>query len=69
MTVAPATGRRLFALGEPGHVELFRDWAPFVARLTEKLNGGAKAVGMFARGAYDAGSFTLTANYVAIVLK
>ncbi len=69
VTVAPATGRRLFALGEPGHVELFRDWAPFVARLTEKLNGGAKAQGMFAHGAYDAGSFTLTANYVAIALK
>ena len=45
VTVAPFNGRTLFALGEPGHVELFRDWAPFVARLTEKLNGGAKAQG------------------------
>ncbi|MDH4260799.1 MAG: hypothetical protein OEW16_10935, partial [Gammaproteobacteria bacterium] len=69
VTVAPAMGRRLFALGEPGHVELFRDWAAFVARLTEKLNGGAKAQAMFAHGAYDAGSFTITANHVAIALK
>ncbi|MFZ2508842.1 MAG: DUF4382 domain-containing protein [Steroidobacteraceae bacterium] len=69
VTVAPATGRRLFAIGEPGHVELFRDWAPFVARLTEKLNGGAKARAMHAHGAYDAGGFTLTANYVAIALQ
>ena len=52
VTVAPATGRTLFALGEPGNVELFREWAPFVERLTERLYGGAKAQAMFARGAY-----------------
>mgnify|MGYP003507246218 CR=1 FL=1 len=34
-----AEGRTLFALGEPGNVEVFREWAPFVARLDEKLNG------------------------------
>jgi hypothetical protein len=68
-TVAPAAGRTLFALGEPGSVEVFREWAPFVARLSEKLAGGAKARAMFARGAFDAGSTTLTANFVAIALK
>jgi len=69
VTVAPAMGRTLFALGEPGDVEVFRDWAPFVARLNEKLNGGATARAMFASGAYNAGSNTLTASYVAIALK
>lgn len=69
VTVAPATGRTLFALGEPGNVEVFREWAPFVARLSERLSGGAKARAMFAHGRFDAGSTTLTANYVAIALK
>ena len=69
VTVAPAAGRTLFALGEPGNVEVFRDWAPFVERLTAKLNGGATAQGLFAHGAYAAGSTTLTANYVAVMVK
>jgi hypothetical protein len=69
VTVAPAAGRTLFALGEPGNVEVFRDWAPFVARLNEKLNGGATARAMYAHGAYAAGSTTLTANYVAVALQ
>ena len=56
VTVAPARGRTLFALGEPGNVEVFREWAPFVARLEEKLNGGARARAFFAHGRYDAGS-------------
>jgi len=69
VTVEPASGRTLYALGEPGHAQVFRDWAPFVARLTEKLNGGATARAMFVRGRYDAGANTLTAHYVAIALK
>jgi hypothetical protein len=69
VTVAPAANRTLFAIGDGVSVELFHDWAPFVDRLTMRLSGGAKARGMFARGAYDGGSFTLTANTVAIALK
>jgi len=69
VTVAPAANRTLFAIGDGVSVELFHDWAPFVDRLTTRLSGGAKAQAMFARGAYDAGSFTLTANTVAIALK
>ena len=64
-----AEGRTLFALGEPGNVEVFREWAPFVARLNEKLNGGARAQAMYTTGAYDAGSATLTARYVAVAVK
>jgi hypothetical protein len=69
VTVAPATGRTLFALGEPGSVEVFAEWERFVERLTEKLNGGSTAQAMFASGAFDVGSTTLTANYLAVALK
>jgi len=68
VTVAPAPLRTLFAIGERGSVEVFREWQPFVDRLAARLGGGAKARAMYAKGRYDAGSFTLTANYVAIVL-
>lgn len=44
------SGRRPFALGQRGDVEVFRKWAQFVARLTEKLNGGATARALFAHG-------------------
>ena len=69
VTVAPAAGRTLFAIGDGVSVEVFRDWAPFVARLSERLSGGARAQAMYARGAFDAGSTTLTANFVGIALK
>jgi hypothetical protein len=66
LTVAPATGRTLFALGDSTGVEVFREWAPFVERLTARLAVDGKPRAMYARGAFDAGSTTLTANYVAI---
>jgi hypothetical protein len=68
-TVAPAAGRVLFAIGDGVNVEVFRDWAPFVARLSERLGGGAKALALFAHGRYEPGTTTLTANYVAVALK
>jgi hypothetical protein len=69
-TVAPATvGPTLFALGEPGNVEVFREWAPFVERLSVKLGGGAKARAFFAYGRYERDVNTLNANYVAVALE
>lgn len=68
VTVAPATGRTLFAIGQGDTVEVFAEFERFVARLSEKLAGGAKARALYARGAFDAGSTTLTANYVAVAL-
>ncbi|MEX2149641.1 MAG: DUF4382 domain-containing protein [Steroidobacteraceae bacterium] len=68
LTIVPSAGRRLFALGEPGSVEVFREWERFVERLAEKLNGGANAQTMYAHGPFDAGSTTLTASYVAVAL-
>ena len=67
-TVAPASGRTLFAIGDGVTVEVFAEWAPFVERLAEELAGGARARAMYARGAFDAGSTTLTANTVAVAL-
>ena len=66
-TVAPAAGRTLFAIGQDDTVEVFAEWTRFVERLSEKLAGGAKARALYARGAFDAGSTTLTANYAAVV--
>jgi hypothetical protein len=57
------------AFGDPGQALVFADFAAFVARLTEKLKGGATAQGLFAAGAYDAGANTLTANDVAVSLN
>ncbi len=68
-TVVPASGRTLFALGERGDVEVFREWAPFVEELTSRLNAGAAARAFFAHGQYDNASTTLTANYVAVALE
>jgi hypothetical protein len=68
-TVAPASGRTLFAVGQRGDVEVFREWAPFVEELTARLGGGAVARAFFAKGQYDNASTTLTANYVAVALE
>ncbi|MEX0735145.1 MAG: hypothetical protein WD051_11020 [Steroidobacteraceae bacterium] len=68
-TVAPASGRTLFALGERGDIQVFREWAPFVEELTARLGGGATARAFFAHGQYDSASTTLTANYVAVALE
>jgi hypothetical protein len=67
-TVVPADGRALFAIGEPGQVEVFGDFERFAQALSERLAGGQKALAMSAHGQFDAGSTTLTANYVAVCL-
>jgi hypothetical protein len=67
-TVVPADGRALFAIGEPGRVEVFSEFASFVQALSEKLAGGQKALALSAQGRYDAGSTTFTANSVSVSL-
>lgn len=69
VTVLPHSGRGLYAIGEPGHVEAFADFARFAARLSEKLGAGARARSMSASGSYDAGSSTLTARSVSVSLS
>ena len=66
-TVLPqATGRMLFGLAEPGHVELFAEFDDFVAALTQKLAGGVPAQGFAAYGSYDEPSNRLTANRIVV---
>ncbi len=69
-TVAPAAeGPTLYAIGEPRRIEVFREFAGFTERLSEKLAGGSKALAMTARGHFDVGSSTLTAHYVGVSLS
>jgi len=68
LTIAPAQGPGLYAIGEPGRVEVFADFTRFAARLNEKLGGGARARAMSAAGRFDADSFTLTVREVSVGL-
>ncbi len=70
VTLAPAsgTGAGMFAIGEPHHVEMYSDFASFSAALSTKLSGGARALGLHARGHYDPGSNTFRARGVAVAL-
>ncbi len=65
LTVAPAEGRVLFAIADGEDIEVLSDFARFAERLAERLAGGKKLRSLHARGAFDAGSSTLTAHYVA----
>ena len=70
VTLAPAssTGAGMFAIGEPHHAEMYSDFASFSAALSVKLSGGAKALGLHAKGQYDPGSNTFRARGVAVAL-
>jgi hypothetical protein len=65
-TIAPASGRGLFGITEPGHVELFASFDEFVAELSLRLGAGDAAVALSASGSYDAGSNTLAARHVSV---
>ena len=68
-TVVGASGRVLFAIGEPRRVEVFSEFARFAEALSEKLAGGQKALAINAHGRFDTGSTTFTANYVSVCLS
>ena len=65
-TIAPASGRTLFGISEPGHVELFETFSEFVTELSTRLGAGDAAVAMTAYGSYDEGSNTLNANRISV---
>jgi len=67
--IAPTEGRGLYGLWEPGHVELFADFADFVDELSLRLGGGAKAHSLAAYGAYDESAITVTAHRVVVHLS
>jgi hypothetical protein len=68
VTVVPGTGAGLYAIGGPDRVEVFGDFARFVARLSERLGAGEKARVMSASGHFDPDTFTLTARQVSVGL-
>ena len=65
-TIAPATGRGMYGLWEPGHIELFESFADFETKLATRLGAGDAVTSMTAIGAYNAGTNTLTANGVSV---
>jgi hypothetical protein len=65
-TIAPASGRALYGITEPGHVELFASFEEFVAELSVRLGAGNAAHGLSAYGSYDEGSNTLAANRISV---
>jgi len=67
-TIVPADGRGLYAIGGDRRIEVFSDFAAFSARLSERLAAGSKALALSASGEFDAGSATLTARHVSILL-
>jgi hypothetical protein len=69
VTVVPGAAAGLYAIGEPGRVEMFGDFARFAARLSEKLGAGEKARAMSASGRFDPDSFVLTAWQVSVSLN
>ena len=68
VTIVPVQGPGLYAIGEPGRVEVFADFARFAARLSERLGGGARARAMSAAGRFDADGITLAAREVSVAL-
>jgi hypothetical protein len=62
--VPDSTKAGTFVVTDSLRSEVFTDFAAFTARLTEKLSGGSKLVGLTATGAYDASTSRLTSSRV-----
>ncbi|HEU4617605.1 MAG TPA: hypothetical protein VFV10_06160, partial [Gammaproteobacteria bacterium] len=67
--IVPSGGRGVYAIGEPGHVEIFADFAEFVEALTGRLGGGQSARWLTAMGRYDGTANTLTVSNVAVLME
>ena len=63
-TIAPTTGRGIYGIWEPGHSEVFENFADFETKLATRLGAGDAVNALAAFGAYDSGANTLTANGV-----
>jgi hypothetical protein len=68
LTIAPSDARSLYGIWEPGHVELFVDFAAFVDELTLRLGAGGKVQSLAASGVYEESTVTLSARQVAVHL-
>jgi hypothetical protein len=67
-SIVPDGTRSLYGLWEPGHVELFVDFAEFVDELAIRIGGGDAARALAAYGAYDESTNTVTANRIVVHL-
>lgn len=69
-TVQPdSNGKGLFAIAQPGGVQVFTTFAGYVSALQLELSGGKTADGMAAYGTFDDATVTMTAHAVATKLK
>ncbi len=66
LTVAPSVTSGLYAVVEPGHVELFADFAAFSDEIAIRLGGGSRAQAFAAYGSFDESSIELTAPRAVI---
>ena len=65
--IAPSdTGRMLYGISEPGHVELFRSFEDFSVELALRLSGSSRARALAAYGIYDETTNTVVANKIAV---
>lgn len=66
-TIAPNDERRsLYSLREPGHVELFKDFADFVEELSLRLSNSDTVRSTSAYGAWDEGTGELSSHKVVV---
>jgi hypothetical protein len=66
LTVAPDSTHGLYAVAEPGHVELFADFAAFADEIAIRLGAGSRAQAFAAYGSFDESSIELTTPRAAI---
>ena len=59
---------RVYGIWEPGHVELFKDFADFVDELALRLSAADRARSLAAYGHYAEGENSLTANKVVVAM-
>ena len=57
---------RIYGIWEPGHIELFKDFADFVDELALRLSETDRARSLSAYGRYSEGDNSLTANKVVV---
>jgi hypothetical protein len=57
---------RVYGIWEPGHIELFKDFADFIDELALRLSASDRARSLSAYGRYAEGDNALTANKVVV---
>lgn len=65
-TIVPGGERMLFSISEPGHVELFMDFAAFLDELTLRLNNAYAVRSLAAYGSYDEIGNTVEAHRIDV---